>query len=82
MGLVKYAQTTTEDTTHIIGVYTENTTLSNIETFEEGSSYILIPLGVLLGIIILALLVSVNKIVFAQFNKGFSSVSIGLFNGE
>lgn len=68
MGLVKYAQTTTENTTHIIAVYSENTTLSSIEPFEEGSSYILIPLGVLLGIIILALLVIVNKIVFMHFN--------------
>ncbi|TMW48809.1 hypothetical protein DOY81_006099 [Sarcophaga bullata] len=57
MGFVKNAQTTTEDTTHIIAAYTKNITLANIEPFEEGSSYILIPLGVLLGIIILALLV-------------------------
>lgn len=58
MGLIKAAQATSEDSTHSIDVYTQNTTVSSIEPLEEeGSFYILIPLGVLLGIIILALLV-------------------------
>lgn len=58
MGLVdtsvpKRDQVITEDP-----VYPENITMPNIEPTEEGSFYILIPLGVLLGIIILSLLVS------------------------
>ncbi|XP_065362667.1 uncharacterized protein LOC135956136 [Calliphora vicina] len=57
MGLLETTVPIRRVTTPIAPVFPENTTLPNFEPTEEGSFYILIPLGVLLGIIILSLLV-------------------------
>ncbi|XP_023306569.2 uncharacterized protein LOC111688314 [Lucilia cuprina] len=57
MGLIETTIPSRDKITLIVPVFPENTTLPSIEIPEEGSFYILIPLGVLLGIVILALLV-------------------------
>lgn len=57
MGLLETVVPTQQETTQSGPVYPENTTLPNIEPLDEGSFYILIPLGVLLCIIVLSLMV-------------------------
>ncbi|KAM7360152.1 uncharacterized protein ACRADG_003664 [Cochliomyia hominivorax] len=57
MGLLETTVPRGEETTQSNPHYTENTTLPITDVTEEGSFYILIPLAVLLGVIILSLFV-------------------------
>lgn len=58
MGLLTTSVPIREDTTQTLTIYSENTTLPNLEPKEVESFFILIPMGVLLGIILLSLLVN------------------------